>query len=65
MKITKLEHSGVTIEKDGKVLVFDPVEIMEKLPDFENVVAVIITHKHGDHYQLDKITEILKKIFAY
>ena len=60
MKITKLEHSGIIFEKDGKKIVCDPVEFMEKLPEMENVVAVIITHKHGDHLQLEKLNEILE-----
>lgn len=51
MKITKLEHSGIAIEKDGKTLLFDPVEFTEKLPEFQNVVGIILTHKHGDHFQ--------------
>ena len=60
MKITKLEHSGLAIEKNGKTLIFDPVEFTEKLPIFENVVAIIITHKHGDHLQPDKLAKILE-----
>ena len=49
MKITKLEHSGLVIEKDGQNLVFDPVEFTGIIPKIENVAAVVITHKHGDH----------------
>ena len=60
MKITKLEHSGVGIEKEGQVLVFDPVEFAEKLPGFSGVVGVVITHMHNDHCQPDKIARILK-----
>lgn len=59
MKITKYEHSGLVIEKDGKVLVFDPVEFKEKLPEFTNVVAVVITHKHGDHFQPAVVERIM------
>ena len=59
MKITKLEHSGIVIEKDGKLLVFDPVEFTEKLPELKNVVAIIITHKHSDHLQPEILTKIL------
>lgn len=33
MQITKLEHSGMIVEKDGKKLVFDPVEFAETLPE--------------------------------
>ncbi len=59
MKITKLEHSGIVIEKAGKLLVFDPVEFTEKLPELKNVVAIIITHKHSDHLQPEILTKIL------
>ena len=58
MKITKLEHSGIAIEKNGQVLIFDPVEYTKQMPVFQNVVAIVITHKHSDHLQpnvLDKI----------
>ena len=59
MKITKLEHSGAAIEKNGKLLVFDPVEFTEKLPELKNVAAVIVTHKHSDHLQPEIIARIL------
>lgn len=61
MKITKLEHSGIIFEKDGKKVVCDPVEFTEKLPELEKVVAVVVTHKHGDHLQTEKLKEILEK----
>lgn len=59
MKITKLEHSGMIFEKNGKKIVCDPVEFKAELPEMTNVVAVIITHKHGDHLQLEKLEGIL------
>lgn len=58
IKIIKLEHSGVAIEKDGKIVVFDPVEFTKKLPRLENVAAMIITHKHSDHLQPEVIARI-------
>ncbi len=60
MKITKLEHSGLAVEKDGKTILIDPVEFELKLPDFANVVAVVITHRHKDHLQ----TEVLQRTKA-
>ncbi|MBQ2660637.1 MBL fold metallo-hydrolase [Candidatus Saccharibacteria bacterium] len=59
MKITKFEHSGLAIEKDGRVILCDPVEYNNILPPFDNVAAVIITHKHSDHLQLELITKII------
>ena len=58
MKITKLEHSGIIIEKDEKQIIFDPVEFSEKIPKLENVVAIVITHKHSDHLQPEVIAKI-------
>ena len=59
MKITKLEHSGIVLEEDGSLLVFDPVEFTEKLPKLSKVVAIIITHKHSDHLQPEVLGKIL------
>lgn len=69
MQITKLEHSGVIIEKAGKKLVFDPVEFADTLPEIRDVVAIVITHIHADHLQPEKIQAILDlnptaKVFA-
>ena len=69
MKLTKLEHSGIVLEKGGKKLVFDPVEFAGVLPELDNVVAIVITHTHSDHLQPERISAILDrnpgaKIFA-
>lgn len=57
MKITKFDQSCVLLEKNGRCLLIDPVEISTQIPVIENIDAIIITHKHSDHYQpevLDK-----------
>lgn len=59
MKVTKLEHSGIIIEKNNKMVVFDPVEYEQTIPEIENVIAIIITHKHSDHFQPEVINKIL------
>lgn len=69
MEITKLEHSGIVLKKGEKRVVFDPVEFKEKIPKLENVVAIVITHKHGDHLQDEVLSKIVSdnpdvKIFA-
>lgn len=61
MRLTKLEHSGLSLEKDGEVLVFDPVEFTEKLPELTGVIGIIITHQHNDHCQPKKIAQILAR----
>ncbi|MDR0979660.1 MAG: MBL fold metallo-hydrolase [Candidatus Nomurabacteria bacterium] len=58
MKITKFDHSCFLLEKDGRGLLFDPVEFTHKLPSITNLDAIIITHIHGDHFQ----PEVLNKL---
>ena len=58
MKIRKLEHSGMIIENNGRAIVFDPVEIEDSLPEINNVDAIVITHGHSDHLQIQDVVEI-------
>lgn len=58
MKITKFEHSCYLLEKDGRGLLFDPVEYDHELPEITNLDAIIITHSHGDHFQPDVLAKI-------
>ena len=60
MKITKLEHSGIVVEENEKIVVIDPVEFNNELPTLSNVVAIIITHKHSDHFQPKVIKKIME-----
>lgn len=50
MKLTKYEHACFTVEKDGKLLVVDPGAFTTDLPALESVVAIVVTHEHGDHF---------------
>lgn len=59
MKITKLEHSGCAVEDDGKKIICDPVQFEATLPEFTNVIAIVLTHKHPDHFQSEQISAIV------
>lgn len=59
MKITKLEHSGLVIENNQQKIVCDPVEFTHQLPKLDQVIAIVVTHKHNDHFHPEKITQIL------
>lgn len=59
MKITKLEHSGLVVEENNKLVVFDPVEYTMELPELKNVAAIVLTHKHGDHLQIERLAKIV------
>jgi len=61
MKITKYEHACFTVEKDGTFLVIDPGNLTTDFISPENVAAVIITHKHADHFDHDHLAAIIDK----
>jgi len=61
MKLTKYEHSCFTLEKDGKVLVVDPGAWATDFVVPENVVVVVVTHEHADHFDLEKLQKIINK----
>src|SRR6266480_1824931 len=57
MRLTKYSHSCVRFEGDG-VLVIDPGGFSERAA-LDGVDAVLITHEHADHLDLDALTEAL------
>jgi L-ascorbate metabolism protein UlaG (beta-lactamase superfamily) len=60
MRITKHEHAALTLEKQGSRLIIDPGTFTTPLPTLENVVAVVLTHEHPDHWTADHLDRILK-----
>ena len=61
MRITKQEHACLILESSGKTLVIDPGVFTTALVGLTDVVAVVITHEHGDHWTADQLTRILKR----
>ena len=57
MRLTKYSHACVRLEKDG-VLVIDPGVFSEPAA-LDGVDAVLLTHEHVDHLNLDALTEAL------
>ena len=60
MRITKQEHACLILESSGKTLVIDPGIFTTALVGLNDVVAIVITHEHGDHWTADQLTRILK-----
>jgi L-ascorbate metabolism protein UlaG (beta-lactamase superfamily) len=61
MELTKYEHACFTVEKDGKLLVVDPGNYSSDFLAPENVVAVVITHEHADHFDHEQLAGIIDK----
>lgn len=59
MTLRKFRHSCLVLEKDGQSLVVDPGEWSTDFVVPENVVGVIVTHEHGDHFSLEKLQNIV------
>jgi L-ascorbate metabolism protein UlaG (beta-lactamase superfamily) len=59
MKLTKYEHATLVLEKSGETLVVDPGAFTMPLTELRNVVAVVITHEHPDHWTPEQLDRIL------
>jgi L-ascorbate metabolism protein UlaG (beta-lactamase superfamily) len=70
MKLTKYEHACFTVEKDGKLLVVDPGGWTNDLAAPENVVGIVVTHEHADHFDVNALGALIghnpeAQIFAH
>lgn len=61
MEITKYRHACLVLTKDTESLVIDPGGWSNDFVVPENVVGVVVTHEHGDHFDLEKLREIITK----
>jgi len=59
MKLTKFTHACVRLEKEGQVLVLDPGTFSEAEQALEGAAAVLITHEHADHIDVDAVATAL------
>ncbi|MHB1172616.1 MAG: MBL fold metallo-hydrolase [Lacisediminihabitans sp.] len=61
MKVTKLEHACLVLEESGKTLILDPGSFTTPLVGTKDVVAIVITHEHADHWTDDQLRRILDR----
>ncbi|MDY0909450.1 MBL fold metallo-hydrolase [Microbacterium sp. CFBP9034] len=60
MHVTKFEHATLTIIEAGKTIVIDPGSFTAPLTGLTDVVAIVITHEHPDHWTPDQLDRVLK-----
>jgi L-ascorbate metabolism protein UlaG (beta-lactamase superfamily) len=68
MKLTKFEHACLLLDVAEERLIIDPGVFTMPLGDFGEVVAVVLTHEHGDHWtreQLERIVERNPEVTIY
>jgi L-ascorbate metabolism protein UlaG (beta-lactamase superfamily) len=58
MRLTKLTHACVRLEKDGATLVIDPGVFSED-GALDGADAVLITHEHADHFEPERLRAAL------
>lgn len=58
MKVTKQEHACLIVEEAGKKLIVDPGSFTTLLVGMSDVVALVITHEHADHWTSDQLERI-------
>lgn len=63
MRITKFGHAGVRVEHNGAALVVDPGGFTE--PEaVDGVSAVLVTHEHADHFDVDRLRRADAPVYA-
>ena len=60
MKITKFGHACLLVEANGVTVLTDP-GMWNPLPEVKNLDAIVITHEHQDHCDIDQVKALLAK----
>jgi L-ascorbate metabolism protein UlaG (beta-lactamase superfamily) len=58
VKLTKFPHACLRIEQDGGVLVVDPGTFSSPADALRGADAVLITHEHADHLDVDALRAV-------
>jgi L-ascorbate metabolism protein UlaG (beta-lactamase superfamily) len=58
MKLTKMSHACVRLEKDGQTLVLDPGAFSEEDAAL-GADAILVTHEHPDHFSEERLQAAL------
>jgi len=61
MKLTKYEHACLVLEINDEKLIVDPGAYTMPLGDLGDVVAIVVTHEHPDHWTPEQLDRILTR----
>jgi L-ascorbate metabolism protein UlaG (beta-lactamase superfamily) len=60
MRLTKLEHAALVIEDSGDKLYVDPGKFTTPITESSGAVAVVVTHRHDDHWTPEQLSRIVE-----
>ncbi|MFS0852273.1 MBL fold metallo-hydrolase [Microbacterium sp. 179-I 3D4 NHS] len=60
MRVTKNEHASLRLDQNGETLLIDPGSFTTPLIDLTDVVGLVITHEHPDHWTPEHLDRILR-----
>jgi L-ascorbate metabolism protein UlaG (beta-lactamase superfamily) len=55
MRLTKLTHACVRLQKDDRTLVIDPGGLTKEADALDGADAILVTHEHMDHLDADRL----------
>ena len=61
MRITKFEHACFVVERENHTVVVDPGAYTTPLLELRDVVAIVVTHEHADHWTVEHLRRILEQ----
>ena len=59
MRVTKYEHSCLLVEDDDVRILTDPGELTHGFVNLTGLSAILVTHQHFDHIDLERIAPLL------
>ncbi len=60
MRVTKFEHAALRLDAGGKTLLIDPGSFTAPLVDLDDLIGIVITHEHPDHWTSDHFDRLLR-----
>lgn len=60
MKLTKYDHSCVLVEDGDTRILIDPGSLTPGFENLTGLTAILVTHQHPDHIDLDRLPTLLE-----
>ncbi len=60
MKVTKIGHACILVEEQGVRILIDPGNFSSGQKDVRDIDAILLTHEHADHIDLETFNIVLR-----